>query len=99
MVLVQQRPFDDAFLVPKFQPKKKAKPVPVVPDVNAWFHVQKRLLASTRPEKLWRVFKDLKKFKWRNCGLAVQIPVVLTKRMGKGWVVRKATEDGISLPN
>ena len=47
----------DGFLLPK--PPTKLKPTFVETEADSnwqWFNVQKRLLSTTRPEKLWRYY-------------------------------------------
>ena len=83
----------DVFLVPKAMSKKATK----TPDANQWFHVQKRLLSTTRAEKLWRYYKELKINNWDQCGLCIQIGKMLSKRMGKRWLLRQAEQDWISM--
>lgn len=98
--MVLQRPCQtcrDGFLLPK--PSTKLKPTFVKTEADSnwqWFNVQKRLLSTTRPEKLWRYYKDLKLSKWDDCGLCIQLGKVLSKRMGHRWVLSQAVKDGIS---
>lgn len=72
-VLAEKTP---KFLVPK--PKKKADPR------DAWFGVQKRLLLAGNANRLFRCLKTLKKHRWQDCGLAIQLQKILIKRKGLG---------------
>ena len=67
------------FLLPKPKPITKTE---ADSDQWEWFHIQRRLLSTTRPEKLWRYYKDLRLNKWDECGLCIQLEKGAEQ---KGW--------------
>ena len=82
----------DKFLVPK--PIKK-KPKAIAPAEKSWLEVQKSLLMSQHPERLFRCYKQLRSHNWDQSGLCQMLQKFLIKRKGSGWLMVKARQEGI----
>ena len=83
------------FLVPK--PPIKKKPKAIATAQKSWLEVQKALLMSQHPERLWRCYKQLGSHNWDECGLCIQLQKFLIKRKGSGWLMVKARQEEMSL--
>lgn len=78
------------FLVPR--PIIKAKKNPK----DSWFHIQKSLITSWRPERLVKYYLTLVKHNWETCGLAIQLKKVLIRKKGERWLEAQEVAGGLT---